>query len=179
MVNKKNKNKQKIQKNNPLSNMDPISQIREFKENVHELNDNFKNIINIVKPMVKNGLVMPCNIAKNFSNTLCSLTDNASSKIDLLNDSLSNVNLDNLIDNSITNNVSNIIGGDPSSDNVTNLKSHPKLYKSGRYFGRNRLQSGGNFKDCYQYIVNPNTGRKVLVKGRIGQKVLNQYINQI
>ena len=43
MTNKKNKNIQKKQ-NNPLGNMDPISQIREFKENVNELNDNFNGL---------------------------------------------------------------------------------------------------------------------------------------
>jgi hypothetical protein len=191
----KNKNKKKKSKN-PLSNMDPISQIREFKDNVNELNDNFKNIIKIVRPMVKNGIVMPCTISKKFSDTLCSLTNTANSKFELLDNSLSTLDLNNMVDNKLTNNISNIIGGDADiiggdadikDYNNSNNKelvntNYSKLIedKKGRYFGRKRIQSGGYLnKEVYKYIINPITGRKVLLHGKIGKQILKTYINQL
>ena len=32
--------------------------------------------------------------------------------------------------------------------------------------------------DIYQYIVNPETGRKVNINGKIGKKVIKNYNNQ-
>lgn len=172
------KQKQKLSEN-PLNNMDPISQIREFKDNVNELNNNFKNIIKIVGPMVKNGIVMPCTISKKFSDTLCSLTNSANSKFELLDNSLSTLDLSNLVDNNIVdNNIINIIGGDviDSNDNNTNDNKG----KKGRYFGRKRIQSGGySNKDAYKYIINPLTSRKVLLHGKKGKQILRTYINQL
>ena len=36
-------------------------------------------------------------------------------------------------------------------------------------------QTGGK----YNFIVNPDTGRKVTINGKIGRKVILQYLNQI
>jgi len=162
--------------------MDPISQIREFKDNVNELNNNFKNIIKIVGPMVKNGIVMPCTISKKFSDTLCSLTNSANSKFELLDTSLSTLDLSNLVDNNIVDNnisnINNIIGGDVINSNDNNTNDNKE--KKGRYFGRNRIQSGGySNKDTYKYIINPLTGRKVLLHGKKGRQILRTYINQL
>ena len=33
--------------------------------------------------------------------------------------------------------------------------------------------------DKFKYITNPKTGRKVLTRGEIGKKILNNYINQL
>ena len=38
---------------------------------------------------------------------------------------------------------------------------------------------GGTKDNSYNYITNPFTGRKVSIYGKIGRKILNNYINQI
>jgi hypothetical protein len=208
---KKNKNdtslKNKNPINNPLNKMDPITQVQEFKDNVNELNANFKNIVKIVKPMVKNGLVMPCTIAKKISNTLCSLTENANNKLDLFNNTISKLDLENITN--IPNNLNNISGGEIKVENMQIM--NPKLNKiikntnantnantntntnantntnknkksknfTGRYFGRYREQQGGSVNDKYKYITNPESGRKVLLHGRIGRNILKKYINRL
>jgi hypothetical protein len=39
--------------------------------------------------------------------------------------------------------------------------------------------TGGNQKQAYQQIVNPLTGRKVNIKSKLGQQILQQYLQQI
>ena len=165
---------------NPLNNMDPISQIQEFKDNVSELNQNFKNIVKIVTPMVRKGLIMPCDISKKISKTLCSITNTANTKFDLFDKSFSNLNLSNIVD--ITGGNSNVTVEKEIEREVEKKVELPKItkpkntkkYKKGRYFGRNRSQSGGG--NIYNYIVNPVTGRKVLISGKKGRQILKKYI---
>lgn len=49
--------------------------------------------------------------------------------------------------------------------NVLPLKNQFKNY-----------QNGGNL---YNYIVNPKTGKKVSAKGKIGKKIIKEYINTL
>lgn len=162
-------------KNNPLKNMDPISQIHEFKENIKELDENIKNIVKIVKPMVHSGLVMPCNISKKISNTLCSLTDSVNNNIDKFDESINNINLTNIVDKKP---IFNSLGG--NIDKSQHLNRLPnKTIKTGRYFGRNRFNQEGGKYNSYNYIINPETGRKVSINGKKGRQIIEKYIQTL
>ena len=154
------KNSNKIN-NNPLNNMDPISQINEFKENVKELDRNFKNIVRIASPMIKKGLILPCEISKKISESLCSISDQANDTFDKLNVGIKKIDI---------NKFDNLLGGKDVTD------TYETYSKKGRYFGRNRQDGGG--KSNYNYIINPITKRRVKINGKKGREILQKYINE-
>ena len=236
-------NQKKKRAPNPLGNMDPVSQYRNMEDNISDINENFNNIINLVKPFVKDGLKWPCEVSKKLSKSVCGLSDNATKglkDIDKYTDlnklkdnmgkqyadfqknpmqSIQTIAQDSLektkqMGNKLSKKTGEFI--DTTKQNVQNLsnkvnpnipvatpvygqkkgnvtdnlfkkknvggsyrknnKKHKKSKrKSGRYFGRNRAQTGGSRQE-YNYIINPYTNRKVSIYGRTGRRVLKSYL---
>ena len=81
---------------NPLSNMNPISQYNELKDNINQLKENVTKIVKIIKPLIGEGLAAPCDMSKKLSNIMCSVSDNLNNGLDKLSD-MDDINIESLI----------------------------------------------------------------------------------
>ena len=170
--NKKAKTKSR---KNPLRDMNPISQAQLMQNNIQEINDNLTETVEILNSIVgKLDLSnSPCEMAKFVTDKVCTLKYDFSSlsqftqmfSIDKIKQ-LANKSLDiskNILENStdptnIGESLSNLV------ENTSNIAQNlPKM-------------KGGSRNNAYRYITNPYTGRKVLLNGRIGKKIIKEYI---
>mgnify|MGYP001313850754 CR=1 FL=1 len=177
--NKKNNSLANLEKNNPLSKMNPISQANLMKANIEEINNNLKETIEILYSLTEslNIANAPCEVAKFVTDKVCTMKNDFGD----LSSVMSIVSLDNI--KKLANNSFNIsknlleqsidtsnIGNNLSSlvDSTSNMANQMKLMKG----GGNKVR-----KNNYKYIINPYTGRKVSSKGIIGKQIILEYIN--
>ena len=181
----KNKNKtkdtdktiSKTPSTNPIAGADPITQLNEFKDNINELNKHLNVLLNIVKPTMKSGFTIPCQVSQKLTNQLCSFTDFVSNGLD----SVSGVDdLQNLM---------KMPGQDNPLETVkqlaeTSLEKTKQMYdlingREKKIGGNITNQKGGGLNNKYLFIINPETNRKVSIYGKTGQRVIKKYYNNM
>ncbi len=72
-VSKQRSKHDKRKNNNPLSGMDPLSQIYEFYDNILNLIDNSEELLKIFAYFNKGGIDQMCNFSKKMSDEICNL----------------------------------------------------------------------------------------------------------
>jgi len=166
---------------NPLSNMNPISQYNELKDNINQLKENVTKIVKIIKPLIGEGLAAPCDMSKKLSNIMCSVSDNLNNGLDKLSD-MDDINIESLIP-SLNMNIFEAplnIAKKIATESLKNTKKMTntidalsvKLQQDTKNKGVINKKGGSN---TYMYIVNPVTNRKVKTTSKLGKKIIKQY----
>ena len=180
---------------NPLTRINPVTQYNEFKDNLEELKSNINVIIKTMKPLVQTGLSVPCKLSRTISDTICGaskLVTDGFNKVSSIDDieSLTGINFSkiektplkvgqNLAETSLQNTkkLTDMLDKEKKTrstvgnrkNNITGGNRNTTLIKN-RYF--KNIQTGGGL---YKFIINPISGRKVNINGKLGQNIIKQY----
>lgn len=187
-----------------ISQANPAFQHKKFNqhlkvstENMNRISENLKKIIENIKVIsTRLGPVseFPCEISKFITNKVCDLNshfDKISTMVSpKLNDNLKKLNeLSSQSLNDSLNLLSDVNKQNPIGQNLAKLTdSTSKLANIAKPNTGNNinnsipLQNGGGDKLTkkkynYNFIINPETGRKVNIKSKLGRKIVLNYIS--
>ena len=169
-----------LEKNNPLAQMNPISQANLMKSNIEEIKNNLAETIELLKTITGNINLTgsPCEIAKFVTNKVCTMNRDFGD----LSGILSFMSLDKIkeLANNSLNISKNLVNQTINGENI-NKKISALVNNTSNMAKTIKSMKGGSYEkhSDYKYIINPRTGRKVLANGKIGKKVILNYINNI
>ena len=167
--------------NNPLSNMDPISQTKELYENLQELNENIIKILQTISPFIKDSLSIPCQISTKINESICSISKNIHKNFDNISTENLLLSIQNISKNSFENmdQIKKLYYPDlQKSLNIKNNLSisnqEQDIKKSNNKLSKNL--KGGSINNTYEYIINPINGKNINIYTKSGRKIIKNYI---
>lgn len=153
-----------------IVNTNPISQTQELTDNIKQIKKNIDTIINISAPLIEKTTSITCNIAKKISDTIC----NANS---YLNNNINNIkNNYNMLDQSVNNSINKVQNLNDSINMNGGGYIKPKIYNSKQniHYIKEKISN----KNKYKYIINPITNRKVNIYTKLGNKIIQNYLQK-
>jgi len=154
-----------------IVNTNPISQTQELSDNIKQIKKNIDTIINISAPLIEKTTSITCDIAKKISDTICTANN-------YLNNNINNLkNNYNMLDQSVNNSINKVQNLNESINMNGGGYIKPKIYyfKPNIHYTKEKISN----KNKYKYIINPITNRKVNIYTKLGNKIIQNYLQKV